>query len=114
MSSLGTVKDWTEVFAFAIVWGACTLAYSRYQLKSQRGTILSLFGSRVVAPKVSVRDWTASILLLALLSFDEGFWLTFKQRSFHDGLLVILLAVNLALIVALGFLPRAQAHSDSQ
>jgi hypothetical protein len=107
MGSLGTEKDWVVVLVIAACWGVSMFLFIRYRLRSQLGD----------TPGLPARSWSGSIPKLALGAFDVGFLGSFGKRSFHDGLLLVLVAVNVAVLASFyGFrlLPAARSHSNSQ
>lgn len=118
MASLGTERDWIIVFVMAVCWGVFMFFldrnFARRRFLPDRKPAGSLFG---VSLKPLSRTRIGSILVLAFCSFDFAFLAWFGKRSLQDGLLLVLVVGNLALLaILLGFrlLLRAQSESHSQ
>lgn len=88
--NVGNSRDWLSVIVLAVFWGLSMIALAYIRRRRRRTPGLR---------RLPVRTLMGSFLFVTFVSFDFGFLTTFWTRSFHGDLLVVLVAVNVALVL---------------
>jgi hypothetical protein len=87
--SLGNERDWLSVVVLAIFWALSMSAAAYIRRRRRHGRTFQ---------ELPLHSRVGALLSLAFLSFDFGFLTTFWVRSFHGDFLLVLVAVNVALV----------------
>ncbi|MGA9593984.1 MAG: hypothetical protein WBS18_12875 [Candidatus Acidiferrales bacterium] len=87
--NLGSERDWLDVMVLAVFWALSMSAAAYIRRRRRNGRAFS---------ELPLHSRVGVLLSLAFVSFDFGFLTTFWTRSFHGTFLLILIAVNVALI----------------